>query len=185
MATPPLTTEPGPSTGSRFWKVGAAVAAIMVGLAVLGVALTTVDRVLARRYWMWLVPAYGLLCVVTAWYRPRDDALHGLGAVVRQLAHWLTIGGAVALNFWMTGTGEEAATAAGFNALLLLAVGCVLAGVYLSWLFGLVGSLLVLTLVCVVKADQYLWMLFVVAVLVLVVIFVAARLWGRSTADRP
>ena len=45
----------------------------MVGLAVLGVALTTVDRVLARRYWMWLVPAYGLLCVVTAWYRPRDD----------------------------------------------------------------------------------------------------------------
>src|SRR5262245_21932326 len=173
-----------PSAGSRFWKVGAAVAAIMVGLAVLGVGLTTVDRVLARRYWMWLVPAYGVLCVVTAWYHQRDDTAHGIGAVVRQMAHWLTIGGAVALNFWMTGTGEEAGTAAGFNALLLLAVGCVLAGVYLNWLFGLVGGLLALTLVCVVKADQYLWILFMVAALVLAVILVAARLWGRSAADR-
>ena len=46
------------------------------------------------------------------------------------------------------------------------------------------AALLALTLVCVVKADQYLWILFVVAALVLAVILVGARLWGRSVADR-
>jgi len=166
----------------RYWKVGAVVAAIMVALALIGVGLTTVDRPLARRYWMWLVPAYGLLCVVTAWFRPRPGGAPVVGAVVRQLAHWLAISGAVALDFWMTATGEETGVATGFNALLLLAVGCVLAGVHLDRLFALVGVLLAITLVCIVKADQYLWLLFVVAALVLVAIVVAARLWGRFSA---
>jgi hypothetical protein len=97
----------------------------MVVLAVIGVGLTTVDRPLARRYWMGLVPAYGVLCMATAWSRSRQDALGGFGAVGRQLAHWLAIGGAVALDFWMTGTGEETGAAAGFNALLLAVIGAV------------------------------------------------------------
>ena len=163
----------------RSWKVAAVVASIMVVLAVIGVGLTTVDRPLARRYRMGLVPAYGVLCTATAWSRPRQDALGGLGAVGRQLAHWRAIGGAVALDFWMTGTGEETGAAAGFNALLLLAVGCVLAGVHLDWRFGLGAGLLALTLVSVVKANQYLWLLLVVAVLVLAVIGAVARLVGR------
>ena len=80
----------------RSWKVAAVVASIMVVLAVIGVGLTTVDRPLARRYWMGLVPAYGVLCMTTAWSQSRQDALGGFGAVGRQLAHWRAMGGAVA-----------------------------------------------------------------------------------------
>src|SRR5262249_59162474 len=120
-------------------------------------------RALAWRYWMGLVPTYGVLCMTTAWFRSRQVGREKASAVVRQLAHWLAIAAAVALDFWMTGTGEEAGTATGFNALLLLAVGCVLAGVHLDWTFGLVGALLALALVCVVKAEQYLWVLVVAA----------------------
>ena len=177
----PVGTQRAVGVG-RSWKVTAAVASIMVVLAMIGVGLTTIDRPLARRYWMFLVPAYGVLCMAIAWIRSRHDALHGLGAVGQQLAHWLAIGAAVALDFWMTGTGEETGAAAGFNALLLLAVGCVLAGVYLDWHFGLVGGLLALSLVSVVKIDQYLWLLLVVAALVLAVIYTVARLMGRSSA---
>lgn len=79
----------------RSWQVAAVVASIMVVLAVIGVGMTTVDRPLARRYWMVLVPAYGVLCTATAWSRSRQAATGGLGAVGRQLAHWRTIGGAV------------------------------------------------------------------------------------------
>lgn len=165
----------------RHWRVGAAVAAIMVALALLGVGLTTIDRPLARRYWMWLVPAYGLLCVVTAWLRSRQDAALGLGAVARQVLHWLAIGGAVELDFWMSGTGQEAGAASGFNALLLLAVGCFLAGVHLEWFFMLVGALLALTLASVVKADQYLWLLFVVGALILLVIAAVSRLFSEPS----
>lgn len=168
----------------QYWKIGAVTAAIMVALALLGVGLTTVDPSLARHYWMWLVPAYGVLCVGTAWFHPRPDGTPVLGPVVRQLGHWLAISGAVALDFWMKGAGQETGVAMGFNALLLLALGCVLAGVHLDWLFAPVGALLVVTLICIVKAEQYLWLLFVVAALVLVAIIVTARLWGRVSAGR-
>ncbi len=164
----------------RYWKVGAVVAMIMVALALLGVGLTTADRPLAQRYWSWLVPVYGILCVGTAWARSRQDTRLGLAPIFRQVLHWLVIGGAVAFDFWMSGTGEEAGASAGFNALLLLAVGCFLAGVHLEGLFMLVGALLLLTLVAAVKAVQYLWLLFVAGALVLLGIAVVARLRGRS-----
>jgi hypothetical protein len=48
------------------------------------------------------------------------------------------------------------------NAMLLLALGCYLAGVHFEWLFVLVGILLTLALLVVVKADQYVWLIFVV-----------------------
>ena len=117
-----------PATIGRRYKVGAAVAVLMIALALVGVGLTTTDRATARRYWMCLVPAYGVLCIVTAWFRSRQGAALGVGAVVHQMLHWLTITAAVGLDFWISGTGEQAGGAGGFNALLLLAVGCVLAG---------------------------------------------------------
>jgi hypothetical protein len=163
----------------RFWRTGAVVAAIMVVLALVGVGLTTIRRAEARRYWIYLVPVYGLLCVATAWLRSRQEATFGIGAVVRQVLHWLGVGAAVALDFYVTGTGEEAGFAAGLNALLLLAVGCFLAGVHLEWLFMLVGLLLALTLICAVKADQYLWIIVVGGALALAVALVAARLRRR------
>jgi hypothetical protein len=159
----------------------------MVVLALVGVGLTAADQPLARRYWMWLVPVYGLLCVATAWSRSRQDASLGLGPVLRQVLHWVVIGGAMALDFWMGGTGAQARGPGAFDALLLLTVGCLLAGVHLDALLLLVGALLALTLVAVVKAAQYLWLLFVAGVLVLLVIAIGARVFRGSArqGDEP
>jgi hypothetical protein len=74
----------------------------------------------------------------------------------------------------------ESQQTAGFNALLLLALGCFLAGVHLDWSFGLVGLLLALTLVCAAKAEQYLWLLFVVGVVVIGVLLLAWRSLGSE-----
>src|SRR5262245_36016619 len=177
----PLTPRSQVRSSGWLWEVGAAVAAIMAVLAVLGVGLTTVDRTLAWRYWMGLVPTYGVLCMTTAWFRSRQVGREKASAVVRQLAHWLAIAAAVALDFWMTGTGEEAGNANGVNVRLLLDVRVVSSGVHLACLFGLVGALRALSLVCLVKAEQYLWVLLVVAVLVLGVLLVIAR-WRRRSA---
>jgi hypothetical protein len=70
--------------------------------------------------------------------------------------------------------------AAGMNALLLLALGCYLAGIHLDWLFVPVGLLLTLALVCVAKADQYLWLVFVVGGLAIVGLFFAMRWLNRA-----
>jgi len=154
----------------RYWRVAAAVAAIMVGLVLVGVGLATADPSLAPRYWLWLVPVFGVLSVLTAWISSPGRDGPGLRAVGRQVLHWLVIGGAVSIDFWLRGTGEEAGVAVGFDALLLLAVGCFLAGVHLESIFALVGTLLTITLLVLVKANQYFWLLFVLGAAVLALI---------------
>jgi hypothetical protein len=132
----------------------------MVLLALAGVAFTTARYSFALTYWVALVPIFALLCIGTAWAR-RQGGL-GWSEVIRQILHWVGIAVFLALDFLIRGTGEETATAAGLNALLLLALGCFLAGVHLDWLFALVGVLLMLALIVMTKADQYLWVIFVV-----------------------
>jgi len=166
---------PGASTARPSWKIAGTAAAIMVVLALLGVGLATADVRFARDYWMALVPIYGLLCVFTAWKRERP----GDRLVLRQLLHWGAIAGAVALDFSIRSTGLETQVATGLNALMLLALGCFLAGVHLDWLFVPVGLLLTLTLVLVAKADQYLWLLLVASALPLAV-WVGVRRFSRS-----
>jgi hypothetical protein len=168
------TAPPHPS-----WKVAGSAAAVMVVLALLGVGLATADVGFARDYWMALVPVYGLLCVFTAWKRARP----GEQLVLRQLLHWAGIAGAVALDFSIRSTGLETQVASGLNALLLLALGCFLAGVHLDWLFVPVGLLLTLTLFLVAKADQYLWLLLVAAALPLAVWIVVRRVSGTAAGS--
>jgi hypothetical protein len=154
----------------RSWKIAFGVAVLMVVLAMVGVGLTTTDRTIAPKYWLCLVPVYGLLCVAVAWVRKRRGAA-GL-VVLRQVLHWLVIGAAIWLDFYVRGTGEMTGEAAGYNALLLLAIGCLLAGIHLEWLFAIVGVLLAVTLMLAVKAEQYLWLMFIIGTL-----SVAAMIW--------
>ena len=166
----------------RSWTIATIVAVVMVLLAMLGVALTTTNRAFASTYWVALVPVYGLLCISTAWLhagpgRPLDRA-----AVVRQVLHWLGIGVALGLDFLVRRSGEETGVAAGLNALLVLALGCYLAGVHLEWMFAVVGVLLTLTLVIVVKADQYLWLIFVAGGITIAAMLVVRWMLHKSSA---
>jgi hypothetical protein len=149
----------------RSWKIGAVTAVLMVLLALIGVGLTTASSRAAPVYWISLVPVYGFLCIATAWSRKRPDGGIDRAAVLRQLLHWLGIALALDLDFFIRGSGAESSLGAGLNALLLLALGCYLAGVHLHAHFTGVALLLVLTLIVGVKADQYLWMIFIVGAL--------------------
>src|SRR5262245_29899279 len=103
----------------RTWKIALAVASVMVVLALVGIGLTTTDRAIAPKYWMSLVPVYGLLCIAFAWSRAR----HGEGSprmVFRQVLHWLAIAAALGLDFIIRGTGEETGVADGFKAMVFL-----------------------------------------------------------------
>ena len=138
------------------------VAGIMALLALVGTGITLADARWARTYWLVLVPIYGVLCVFAAWQRTGQFS----GTVIRQILHWLSVGIAIALDFaFLQGGGEQTATAAGLSSLLILALGCVLAGIHLEWLFALVGVLLAGILIIVALAQQYLTVAFLIAAL--------------------
>ncbi len=147
----------------RSWKISLGAAVLMALLAVLGIALTTTNREVAPTYWISLVPVFGMLCMATAWSRAFYEG-GGHYLVVKQLLHWLAIAVALGADFYIRSSGQETGMAAGFNAALLLALGCLLAGIHLEWIFSFVGVLLLLVLVAVVKADQYLWLIVIIAV---------------------
>ena len=172
----------------RSWKFATTVAVVMLLLALLGIGLTTTNRSFAQKYWMWLVPVFGVLCVATAWSRTGG----GLGSrelVIRQVLHWAGIGAALGIDFVISGTGEETRLASGFNALLLLALGCFLAGIHFEWLFTVVGLLLCAALLVAVRADQYLWLMMiaggVVAVALVGVMWALAKARGRKGQPAP
>jgi hypothetical protein len=162
------------------------IAGIMALLALVGTAVTLADATWARTYWLVLVPVYGALCVFAAWYRTGQFG----GTVMRQLLHWLSVAGAIALDFaFLHGTGEQTATATGLSSLLILALGCVLAGIHLEWLFALVGLLLALILTVVSLAQQYLTVAFLVAGLAALLFAAYWVIWrkapGGSAAPLP
>lgn len=151
----------------------------MIVLALIGVGLAAAKPLAARNYWVSLVPVYGVLCVVVAWRRSHAG---GERLVLRQILHWLGIAGAVALDFYIRGTGIETQVTSGLDALLLLALGCFLAGVHLDWTFLGVGLLLTGTLVVVAKATQYLWLLLLFGIVALAIAFAVRRFWRPAGA---
>src|SRR5215475_6348940 len=137
-----------------FVKGPAGIAAgVMALLALVGTAVTLANASWARTYWLALVPVYGALCVLVAWRRTGQFT----GTVLHQVLHWLSVAAAMALDFaYLHDTAEQAATATGLSSLLILALGSVLAGIHLEWLFAVVGVLLALILIVVSLAKQYL-----------------------------
>jgi hypothetical protein len=169
---------------SKSWKTATTAAIIMVLLAMGGVALSTARSASAQTYWIILVPIYGVLCMATAWARTRNNPQARRPGLIRQFFHWLAIAAALGVDFLIRSSGEETAAAAGQNAVLLLALGCFLAGVHLEWLFALVGVLLTLALIVIVQANQYMWLIFLVGVFTIVAIFGVQWLFAKARRGR-
>ncbi|QDU88009.1 hypothetical protein Pla175_13780 [Pirellulimonas nuda] len=183
----PASTHPG-SAGEkkrrfaihRSWKFSLSAAVLMVLLSLLGIGLTTTEHAYALNYWISLVPLFGVLCIATAWSRARHEG--GNTLIVKQVLHWLAIAVALGVDFYIHGAGVETGQAAGFNAALLLGLGCLLAGVHLEWLFALVGGLLLAALLGIVKADQYLWLIVLLSLLFMAAVIGAV--WFLDHSNR-
>jgi hypothetical protein len=166
-----------------FVKGPAGIAAgVMALLALVGTAVTLANASWARTYWLILVPIYGALCVYEAWRRTGEFG----SMVIRQALHWLSVAAAMILDFvYLHGAGEQTAAATGLSSLLILALGCVLAGIHLEWLFALVGLLLALILILVSLAQQYLTVAFLLAGLAALGFAVYWVMWRKPAAVSP
>lgn len=149
----------------------AILAAIMMVLALIGAGVTLADVSWAEKYWLTLVPIFGLICIGAAWSRTRTlDS-----TVIRQVLHWVAVALVIAANFsFFRRTGEQTSIATGLSTLLILSLGCLLAGVHLEWMFGLVGLLLLAIAIVISVAQEYMALVFLIGAL-LIVLALAGR----------
>jgi len=158
---PDSAADPGGRTLPKMMAIA------MVLLAMVGAAVTLADATWARTYWLALVPIFGVMCTIAAW----DDARAIDRMVVQQILHWLSVGLAIILDFnFLQARGEQTAASTGLSSLLILALGCLLAGIHLNWLFALVGLLLMLMVALVSIAQEYLALVFLVGILIIVLL---------------
>ncbi len=171
--------EDQPAGQPMSFTVSAVLAAIMMGLALLGAGVTLADVTWAEKYWLTLVPVFGLICIGAAWSRTR--ALDS--TVIRQVLHWLAVAVVIAANFsFFRRTGEQTSLATGLSTLLILSLGCLLAGIHLEWMFALVGLLLLAIAIVISVAQEYMALVFLIGALLIVLVLVGhhfVKKWTR------
>ena len=149
--------------------VSAIFAAIMMVLALIGAGVTLANVTWAENYWLTLVPIFGLICIAAAWSQTRTLDR----TVIRQVLHWLAVALTIAINFSIfRRSGEQTSIATGLTTLLILSLGCLLAGVHLEWMFALVGLLLLAIAVMVAVAQEYMALVALIGAVLIVAVLV-------------
>jgi hypothetical protein len=159
--------------------IAAMFAVAMIVLALIGAGATLANVSWAERYWLWLVPIFGVICTLAAWMR--TGTLDR--TVIRQVLHWLAVGITIAIDFsFFRRSGEQTSITTSLSSMLLLALGCLLAGIHLEWSFALVGLLLLATAVVIAVAQEYMALVIVLGLLLIAVVLIGQHLMRKWMA---
>jgi len=118
---------------------------LMIVLAWIGSIYTTYDLASSRWYWHWLIPIFGLICIVTQWNNVEPTLKSRLLLVMRQVLHW---GAVLALAFllYALSAGHNNIIdliddrQGGFIITLVIALSAYLAGIYYDWRLCVVAA---------------------------------------------
>ena len=150
-------------------SVAAGLAVVMILLALVGSGLTLANVSWAEKYWLYLVPVFGIICTIAAWFHTRTIDR----AVIRQILHWCAVGLTIVVDFnFMQRSGQQTPVATGLSSLLILALGCLLAGIHLEWMFAFVGLLLLATAIFVSVAQEYMALVMLIGLILIAAILV-------------
>jgi hypothetical protein len=166
---PARVSQAEPTSEGPSLTISAIFAVVMMVLALIGAGVTLANVSWAEKYWLTLVPIFGLICIAAAWAQTRTLDR----AVIRQVLHWLAVALTIAVDFSIfRRTGQQTSIATGLNSLLILALGCLLAGIHLEWMFALVGLLLLAIAVMVSVAQEYMALVVLIGAVLIVAVLV-------------
>ncbi len=169
---------PDKTKSSAQWKIQLGVLCCMLLLALVGMGLTQSIESGAWEFWLFVVLVYAGLGLWRSTRKAKQAAKPVGHLITHQLAHWailLVFLGIVALIERQEIMNRESASNV---ALMLLAMGCCLAGVHFDWLFLLVGAVLTIMLVAMATLEQYSLVMWIITVLA--VIAAAAFFYFKS-----
>ena len=142
------------------------------------IAASDVSASGSRIYWTVLVLAFGAAALVADWHRYGRAAIDARAAT-RIVLHWLGVFVTIQLVYYFVASGRFANADTGLANGLILALGTFLAGVHGTWRLVVIGVALAAATAAVAFVEEYLWVLFAVAILAIVALVLGARLIHR------
>ena len=88
LAPAPEPAAARPSLWRRLFRAKDIGFYLMIVLAWIGAVYTTYDLVTSRWYWHWLIPIFGLICIITQWNNVEPTLKGRLLLIAHQVLHW-------------------------------------------------------------------------------------------------
>ncbi|MDS4068521.1 MAG: hypothetical protein RKO24_02760 [Candidatus Competibacter sp.] len=188
-------TEPAPVKSSlwrRLFRPRDIGFYLMIVLAWIGAVYTTYDLNTSRWYWHWLIPIFGLICILTQWNNVEPTLKSRLSLVGHQVLHWGAVS-AMAVLLYMLSEGHNNLydliddRQGSFMMTYTIALSTFLAGVYYDWrlcvvaVFILTGG--IVNVVLSNTAPLLMWMGFGVVTVYLVGLWIYNRWQERKTSQ--
>ncbi len=156
---------------------------LIIFLAVLGIAYTSVSNAPITTYWMILAPLIGVVCVLTRW-RDTESREARLRLIWTQALHWGAVLAAMRLIFVADVSQMMNADARALATLTLLALATFTAGIHVgAWRLCLVGIVLGAGVPAVAWLEQS--ALLLVLIVVVVVALLMLFFWPDARAFTP
>ncbi|MCH9697670.1 MAG: hypothetical protein K0U68_06170 [Gammaproteobacteria bacterium] len=144
----------------------------MLGIYISDIATADIDGYL---YWMVMIFVFAISGIIISLAQSKLKALDVKEILIEQSLHWfgaiLALFGVLLLVHANTLSHDSAALVF----LLVLSLATYLDGIRIGWRFGLIGNYLGLAAVVMAYIENSMWILYVTAVLIIVVIFFIDR----------
>ena len=162
------------------WRGLSIVAIILLGLALIGFALTDYAPEHASWFWVLILPAFAALGIWDTWQTVRSDGKTNWPVVRKQIYHWIALFVAIKVLFVLIYTGNVSGHGGGLIALLLMALTCILVGVNFNRVFILVGILLCGSVLAGAWFEQYIWLVLLALGLSFILLITVQRFGRRK-----
>lgn len=155
-----------PESDDGGHRARAIVFGVMLFLALVGMALSMSLTNGPWEFWVVVLLVYAGVSVAWEWQKARKQDEPVARTLRLQLLHWGSVLVCLCVLLLFDRTDILSRQAASTTGLLVLALGCLLAGVHFEWTFLLLGAVLAGMTVAIAYLEQYLAWLVMVPVLV-------------------
>jgi hypothetical protein len=142
----------------------------MLGLALFGVARTSIARQVLTSYWIALAPFFGVICVITRWRDVEGEAPHWR-LIQTEALHWAAVLVAMCLIFVADVKQMMSSDATALVLMTVLALGTFTAGFHVAaWRICLVGAVLALAVPAIAWLDQATLLILLIAIVLVAIV---------------
>jgi hypothetical protein len=130
----------------------------LIALSIIGVGVTDFAPAASHWYWLAMVPAFGVACILIEWDGAKGRGLAPATIIRNQALVWLGLLIAVQLVYLLLHAGRLDSENTGLIILLLLSLTVFGSGIYLGWRLCVVGVSLGLALVMATYLEEFVWL---------------------------